>query len=147
MDCIFCKIVNNEIPSTTVYEDDNFRVIMDINPVNEGHMLILTKEHYDSIFDAPADLMANIYPLAKTLADGLKSVTEKNNQHQIAGINVLQNNGAAAGQEVPHFHLHIIPRFAGEIGIMKITRTKYDTPERMNQLGDEIRQHVSTLVR
>lgn len=140
MSCIFCKIVNNEIPSTTVYEDHNLRVILDINPVNEGHMLIITKKHYDNIFDVPETLMEHIYPLAKKLALNLKNVTQKHNKHQVAGINILQNNGAAAGQEVSHFHLHIIPRFAGETGILKITRTKYSSMEKMATLGEEIRQ-------
>ncbi len=140
MDCIFCKIVNNEIPSTTIFEDDNLKVILDINPVNKGHMLILTKKHYNNIFDVPEPLLTNIYPLAQKMASILKTVTQKYNKHQIAGINIMQNNGAAAGQEVSHFHLHIIPRHAGEVGIIKVTRTKYDSMDEMNAMGNDIKE-------
>ena len=103
-DCIFCKIIQGEIPSFTVYEDDTFKVILDRFPAAQGHMLILPKVHCDDVFSLPEEVAAQLYPLVKKLAQHAKEVTGAE------GINIVQNNGEAAGQTVHHFHLHIIPR-------------------------------------
>ena len=104
-DCIFCKIAKGEIPSATVYEDDDFRVIMDISPASEGHMIILPKEHAANVYELSDATASKIYVLAKKLATALKDELDCD------GINILQNNGEAAGQTVNHFHLHLIPRY------------------------------------
>ena len=101
-DCIFCKIANGEIPSATVYEDKDFRVIMDISPASEGHMIILPKEHAANVFELSDEIASKIYVLAKKLAKALKEELDCD------GINILQNNGEAAGQTVFHLHMHII---------------------------------------
>lgn len=103
MDCIFCKIINNEIPSNTVFEDDIVKVIMDVNPCTNGHMLILPKKHYVNINDIPNDVMSHIVKVEREL---YKLVNEKLNAD---GITFTQNNGIA--QEVKHFHMHVIPRY------------------------------------
>ena len=119
-DCIFCKIIKGDIPSFTVYEDETFKVILDRYPAAPGHMLIIPKEHYKNMFELPDEVAAKLYPLAKTLAAKVMAVT------CAEGINIVQNNGEAAGQTVHHFHLHIIPRKAGD-GITLNKSSNQDT--------------------
>ena len=104
-DCIFCKIANGEIPSATVYEDSVCRVILDVNPANRGHALIIPKEHYDDIYSMDADTAAKIFTIATEVAKAQKAELNPD------GLNILQNNGEAAGQTVFHFHMHLIPRY------------------------------------
>ena len=106
--CIFCKIANGEIPSATVYEDDSFRVILDLNQAIKGHMLILPKEHFANLYELPEETAAAAMRLAKKLAMAAKDTMN------IDGLNLLQNNGEAAGQSVMHFHLHVLPRVKGD---------------------------------
>ena len=100
--CIFCKIANGEIPSATLYEDEDFRVILDLGPASKGHALILPKEHAANLYELPDELAAKAMVVAKkmgsVLAKGLNC----------DGLNVVQNNGEAAGQTVFHFHIHLI---------------------------------------
>lgn len=103
--CIFCKIIGGEIPSSTIYEDKDFKVILDISPASKGHALILPKQHFANIYELPEDLAAKAMILAKKLAGHM---TEK---LQCDGFNLIQNNGEIAGQTVFHFHLHLIPRY------------------------------------
>ncbi len=104
-DCIFCKLANGVFPTNKIYEDDDFTVILDASPANKGHSLILPKEHFDNLFEIDEEVAKKVLPLAKKIGAVLK--TELNAD----GINVVQNNGTAAGQTVFHFHTHIIPRF------------------------------------
>lgn len=103
--CIFCKIATGEIPSTTIYEDDDFRVILDIEPASKGHALILPKEHYANLYELPEELAAKALVVAKKVVSEMKEIVGCD------GYNVLQNNGEAAGQTVFHFHMHLIPRY------------------------------------
>lgn len=103
--CIFCKIANGEIPSRTLYEDDDFRVIMDLAPATKGHSLILPKEHYKNVYEIADDTAAKVLPLAKKMAT---LMTEKLGAD---GFNIVQNNNEIAGQTVFHFHVHLIPRY------------------------------------
>ncbi len=105
-DCIFCKIAAGDIPSATIYEDADFRVILDIEPASNGHALILPKEHYANLYELDDELAAKAFVLAK------KMITKLTDILGCEGYNVLQNNGAAAGQTVFHFHMHLIPRYA-----------------------------------
>jgi histidine triad (HIT) family protein len=108
MDCVFCKIRDGQIPSVKLYEDQRTLAFMDINPLNPGHCLVVTKAHAATIFEAdPADLHAAI-TAAKKVAAAVRSAM------QADGLNVLQANGAAAFQSVPHFHLHVIPRWTND---------------------------------
>jgi len=112
-DCIFCKIIEGEIPSNTLYEDEKFKVILDVSPANKGHSLIIPKEHYENIFEIPEALEKEAFSLAKKTAKIL--MTSGFGE----GINILQNNNEAAGQTVNHFHIHVIPRKSGDTVTIK----------------------------
>ena len=103
--CIFCKIAAGEIPSATLYEDEDFRVILDIEPASKGHALILPKEHYANLYELDDELASKALVLAK------KMITKLTDILGCDGYNVLQNNGPVAGQTVFHFHMHLIPRY------------------------------------
>ncbi len=103
--CIFCKIAKGEIPSTTIYEDDDFKVIMDLGPATKGHALIIPKEHYANIYELDDSLAAKVLVLAKKMATKMTKVLGCD------GFNIVQNNGEVAGQTVFHFHMHLIPRY------------------------------------
>ena len=106
--CIFCKIANGEIPSATLYEDEEFRVILDLGPASKGHALILPKKHAANLFELPDETAEKVMVLAKKIAGRLKEGLGAD------GINLVQNNGEAAGQTVFHFHMHLIPRYDGD---------------------------------
>jgi len=107
-DCVFCKIRDGQIPSVKVYEDDKTLCIMDINPLNRGHCLVITKAHAATLFESePGDLAAAI-ATARRVARAIRQALRPD------GLNMLQANGAAAFQSVPHFHLHLIPRWTGD---------------------------------
>lgn len=106
--CIFCKIAAGEIPSATLYEDDDFRVILDIEPASKGHALIIPKEHYANLYELDDKLAAKAMVLAKKIITKLTDILECD------GYNVLQNNGPAAGQTVFHFHMHLVPRYKND---------------------------------
>lgn len=131
--CIFCKIAAGEIPSATIYEDEDFRVILDIEPASKGHALILPKEHYANLFELPDELAAKALVVAK------KVITKMEQIVGCEGYNVVQNNGVAAGQTVFHFHIHLIPRYAEDGVIIKWEQgslsdeVKTDILEKMKQ--------------
>lgn len=104
-DCIFCKIANGEIPSKTLYEDEQFRVILDLGPATKGHALILPKDHFANLYELPDEIAAKVMLLAKKMA------TQMTEKLGCDGFNLVQNNGETAGQTVFHFHLHLIPRY------------------------------------
>lgn len=107
-DCIFCKIANGEIPSATIWEDEDFRVILDLGPATRGHALILPKTHSADLTEIPDELAAKAMVLAKKIVTALTAALPCD------GYNVVQNNGEAAGQTVFHFHMHLIPRYDGD---------------------------------
>lgn len=104
-DCLFCKIIKREIPANIVYEDDFSLAFLDINPINIGHTLLMPKEHHESIFDLPDELLQKISVNSKRLASAIKKSLRAD------GINTTSNNGKAAGQLIFHSHIHIIPRY------------------------------------
>ena len=104
-DCIFCKLANGEIPTNTIYEDDDFRVFLDAAPATRGHCLIVPKEHFDDLEELDDAVSAKVLPLARKM---MKLLKEKLSWD---GFNVVQNNGRVAGQTVFHFHTHLIPRY------------------------------------
>ena len=107
-DCIFCKIANGEIPSATLYEDEEFRVILDLGPASKGHSLILPKKHAANIYELPEETAGKAMILAKKMA---RKLTDALN---CDGFNIVQNNGEIAGQTVFHVHMHLIPRYEGD---------------------------------
>lgn len=108
MDCIFCKIVAGELPSANIYEDKRILAFLDLNPVNKGHVLVITKEHYNNLVEVPSDLLKEaIAAVQKISLPVMKAVGAD-------GFNLMVNNGQTAGQLVEHLHFHVIPRFKGD---------------------------------
>ncbi len=134
-DCIFCKIVAGEIPCTKVLEDDVALGFMDIGPVAEAHVLLIPKPHYETVDELPSDLAAGTLKHLPELVRAISAATG------CEGLNVLQNNGAIAGQLVPHVHFHLIPRDIGGKFQFNWPAGKY--PEgKMEQLAEKIRQNL-----
>ena len=106
--CVFCNLANGIWDSATLYEDENFRVILDLGPASKGHALILPKAHYANIYEIPEELAAKAIVLAKKMAGIMTEALGCD------GFNIVQNNGEAAGQTVFHFHMHLIPRYNGD---------------------------------
>ena len=130
--CIFCKIANGEIPAATLYEDEDFRVILDLGPASKGHALILPKAHAANIYEISDDMAAKAMILAKKMA------TKMTEALKCDGFNIVQNNGEPAGQTVFHFHMHLIPRYKGDgVGLTW-------TP---GELNDEVRDEILKKVR
>ena len=105
-DCIFCKIANGEIPSQKVYENEDVFAFLDIKPFTEGHTLVIPKKHYENIFDVPEEVLKKIISASKEISLILKE------KLGAEGINLANSNGEIAGQEVSHFHMHLIPRYS-----------------------------------
>ena len=125
--CIFCKIANGEIPSKTLYEDEKYRVILDLGPAARGHALILPKDHYANLYELPDETCGEVMMLAKKMA---VRMTEKLG---CSGFNLVQNNGESAGQTVFHFHMHLIPRYEGDgVGLTW----------KPGELSDEVRDEI-----
>ena len=130
-DCIFCKIANGGIPTNTVYEDEHYRAILDLSPATKGHTLILPKDHFEDLFDADEDTVRGIMKMAQKIGCGMmKSLN-------CDGINVVQNNGAAAGQTVKHLHVHLIPRYEGDGPIVTWKQNESD-PEEQKEIAAKI---------
>jgi histidine triad (HIT) family protein len=108
VECIFCKIINGDIPSYKVYEDDEVLAFLDINPVAFGHTLVIPKEHYESVFDGQEEAYGILSSKVAKVANKIK------NALNCDGINILQNNGRASGQVILHVHFHIIPRMVDD---------------------------------
>ena len=134
-DCIFCKIANGEIPSATVYEDSICRVILDVNPANKGHAPIIPKEHFDNIYSMDAETAAKIFTIATEVAKAQKAELNPD------GLNILQNNGEAAGQTVFHFHMHLVPRYIKDNVTMTWIPGKADTEE-LSALSKALRKRI-----
>lgn len=117
-DCLFCKIINGDIPSTKVYEDEHVYAFMDIMPLSKGHTLLIPKTHCQDIFEMSEDVAANLYKAAPKVANAIKAAFNP------VGMNTVNNNGAAAGQSVFHYHLHFIPRYDETDGLKVEWNTK-----------------------
>lgn len=131
-DCIFCKIANGEIPSATLYEDEDFRVILDLGPASKGHALILPKEHFADLYELSDEAASKALVLAKKIAAKLTEILKCD------GFNIVQNNGTCAGQTVFHFHIHLIPRYENDsvgLGWTPGTLTSEDKDEILAGFG------------
>lgn len=106
-DCVFCAIAAGEIPSFKIYEDDSVLAFLDINPFSEGHTLVIPKEHYKNLLEVPPAVLAVLLERVQKVASHIAATLP------CEGFNILQNNGAVAGQTVNHIHFHIVPRFEG----------------------------------
>jgi len=123
--CVFCNIASGEFSSNTVFENENFRVILDIAPANPGHCLILPKKHAENIFEMTDELVREAFSLAKRVACKLKE------SGLAEGVNILQNNGEIAGQTVGHFHIHVIPRKKNDEVTIKAKTSELEDEEAM----------------
>ena len=130
--CIFCKIANGEIPSATIYEDDDFRVILDLGPATRGHALILPKNHYANLCELDDEVAGKALIVAKKIGTAMM------NSLGCTGFNLVQNNGEEAGQTVMLFHIHVIPRYDGGERIVAWTPGK-TTPEEMAEVAEQIK--------
>ncbi|MGH7207714.1 MAG: HIT family protein [Nitrospiraceae bacterium] len=132
MDCIFCKIRDGEIPSVKIYNDERTFAIMDINPLNDGHLLVIPKRHAATVYDIAEEDLAGAAVVAKRIALAVQKALRPD------GLNILQANGAAAFQSVAHLHLHLIPRWIGDgKGFdWKLVRGE---PERIRAVGEKIK--------
>ena len=133
--CIFCSIVSGEIPSATIYENSEFKVILDAFPSGKGHTLILPKEHIENIYDIDGETAGKLFAFATVVARALRKVLNCD------GMNLIQNNGEVAGQTVFHFHMHLIPRFKGD-GLKFNWPTQKFTSEEMQHLAEEIGRNI-----
>ncbi len=121
MNDVFCKIIKGEIPSTKVYEDDDVLAILDVSQVTRGHTLVMPKKHYSNMLDCPSDILHKVMDVAQRIGQADMLVLGA------SGINILTNAGEAAGQSVPHFHVHVIPRYAGEDSNFQLEMKESDT--------------------
>ena len=133
--CIFCKIAQKQVPASFVCEDEKMVAFLDIKPLNEGHTLVIPKVHYESIFDIPKDLVAYLHGVIKKITLALSKATNPD------GISIVQQNGKAAGQEIFHFHIHVIPRYEGQKlpGFSEISEADR---EKLNQTVAKIRNYI-----
>lgn len=134
-ECIFCKLVAGDIPATVVLEDDSAFAFMDIGPIAEGHVLLIPKEHYDTVDDMPAGEAGRLLCHIPALVGAVRRATDAE------GVNVLQNNGAAAHQEVGHVHFHIVPRWTGDAWHWNWPAGNYPAG-RMTELATAIREQL-----
>jgi len=133
-ECIFCRIAEKEIPATIVYEDDETLVFMDIGPIIKGHALVISKKHYDPVTDTPDEIVAKLHVVAKKIAKA------QMNGLGADGVNIMQNNGKASGQEVPHIHVHVIPRYNDDGHHWNWNAGTYDDFEEMKILAEKMRK-------
>jgi len=135
-ECIFCKIVNKEIPATVIYEDSDVLVFMDIGPIIKGHALVIAKKHYNPVTETPDEILTRLHLPAKRIAKA------QMNGLGADGVNIMQNNGTAAGQEVPHIHIHVIPRFENDGHHWNWNAKTYENFDEMNELAENVRKQI-----
>jgi histidine triad (HIT) family protein len=133
--CIFCKIAQKQVPSSLVYEDAETVAFLDIRPLNEGHTLVIPKEHYKNIFDIPRKLICYVHEVTKKVAQAVEEATHAD------GISIIQQNGEAAGQEIFHLHVHVIPRFEGQ-KLPRLSELSEADREKLSQTAAKIRQYL-----
>jgi histidine triad (HIT) family protein len=131
METIFTKIINRELPANIVYEDEQVLAFLDITPVNHGHTLVIPKKHFTNVFDADPEILAQMIKVGQKIAQALKA------SGLAEGVNILLNNGAAAGQEVFHSHLHVIPRHTGDNAYQKPSHVEV-TPQELATTKDTL---------
>lgn len=137
-DCVFCKIINGELPSAKVYEDEHVFAFLDLSQVTKGHTLVIPKEHVPNVYELPEEVAANLFKAVPKIANAVKKAYEP------IGLNVLNNNGEAAGQSVFHIHLHIIPRYGKGDGFGAVWKTHNDdyTQEDLQEIAQTIAKHL-----
>lgn len=137
-DCIFCKIVNGDIPSAKVFENEHVLAFLDISQVTKGHTLVIPKIHKENLYELTPDIANNLFASVPEIAKALKS------EYEPLGLNLVNNNGEHAGQTVFHFHMHLIPRYGKGDGFGAVwkTNTSDYTPETLKEMADNISKHM-----
>ena len=133
--CIFCRIAQKQLPASSVYEDEKVMAFLDIRPLNEGHTLVIPKAHYENVFDVPRELNAYIHGVTKQIAIAVKKAMNAD------GISIIQQNGKAANQDVPHLHVHVIPRYKGQ-KMPSFSETSEANREQLSQTATKIRKQL-----
>ena len=133
--CIFCRIAQKQLPASSVYEDEKVMAFLDIRPLNEGHTLVIPKAHYENVFDVPRELNAYIHGVTKQIAIAVKKAMNAD------GISIIQQNVKAANQDVPHLHVHVIPRYNGQ-KMPSFSETSEANREQLSQTAAKIRKQL-----
>jgi histidine triad (HIT) family protein len=133
--CIFCKIVKKQAPASLIYEDESVMVFLDIRPLNMGHALVIPKKHYVDIFGAPKSELSQVYIVAKQISFAVKKTTNAD------GISIIQQNGRAAGQDIFHLHVHVVPRFEGQ-KLPRFSDLKQVERAKLDDMAEKIRQEL-----
>jgi histidine triad (HIT) family protein len=133
--CVFCKIVRKQAPASVIYEDESVMAFLDIRPLNMGHTLVIPKEHCETIYEIPDELIGRIHKIVKRTALAIKRATEAD------GITVIQQNERAAGQEIFHLHVHVVPRYEGQ-KLPRFEEIQEVNREKLNQAAANIRQYL-----
>lgn len=140
--CVFCRIALGEVKASVIYEDERYMAFMDVCPVNAGHALVIPKRHFENLYEIPEDEVADLFRLVKNVAISVKKAVNA------SGITILQSNGEAASQSVPHLHVHVIPRFKGDIMsrafLTMMHSARKRTPQRqdLDRIADRIRDNL-----
>jgi histidine triad (HIT) family protein len=133
--CEFCKIVSKEAPASIVYEDKMVLAFLDIKPFSKGHTLVIPKNHYEMIYDLPIRELASLFAAAKKTAVAVKSAMSAD------GISIVQNNGKAADQHIFHIHVHVIPRYSGQL-LPKPEEVPENRRERLDTIAKLIKKQL-----
>ena len=132
--CLMCKLANGDIPTKALYEDEEFKVIMDISPATKGHALVLPKEHYANLYEIDSEVLGKAVQVGQKVAKHITPILN------CEGFNLLQNNGEVAGQTIFHFHLHLIPRYqdADNTNVLVTNHVSF-TEDEMQALCDSLK--------
>jgi histidine triad (HIT) family protein len=131
--CIFCKIARKQASASIIYEDETIIAFLDIRPLNLGHSLVIPKGHYIDIFDTPEKDLCNVHGVSKRIAPAIKNATNAD------GISIIQQTGKAAGQDIFHLHVHVVPRFEGQ-KMPSFNDLKPVERGKLNEMAEKIRQ-------
>jgi histidine triad (HIT) family protein len=136
-DCIFCKIVNGDIPAAKVFENEHVMAFLDISQVTKGHTLVIPKVHKENLFELTPDIAKNLFESIPAIANALKE------EYKPLGLNLVNNNGEQAGQTVFHFHVHLIPRYGQGDGFGAVwkSNTSDYTPQTLKEMAENISKH------
>ncbi|MCJ8005908.1 HIT family protein [Lederbergia wuyishanensis] len=137
--CIFCKIVNGEIPSAKVFENEDVLAFLDISQITKGHTLVIPKVHNENVYDLPEETASKLFEVVPEISRAIKK------EFKPVGLNLLNNNGAFAGQAVFHYHLHLIPRYDENdgFGTKYISHQADYTGDDLQSIAKSIQKHIS----
>lgn len=138
-DCIFCKIINGEIPAAKVFENEHVLAFLDISQVTKGHTLVIPKIHKENLFEMTPEMSRNLFEVVPKIANAIKA------EYNPVGLNAVNNNGSQAGQSVFHFHMHLIPRYGKGDGFGAVWKNNQNdyTPQMLKEMAENIQKQLS----